>query len=81
MDLSTKQINLQGYTKQYSAWLEPISEILNLAKTNNFKLYKSPSELGKLDCVQSLETQITPEQFFGLRQANWFIFEKNTEEE
>ena len=53
------------------------SEILNLAKTNNFKLYKSPSELGKLDCVKSLETQITPEQFLGLRQAIWFIFEKN----
>ena len=55
------------------------SEILNLAKKNNFKLYKSPSELAKLDCVQSLETQITPEQFLGLRQANWFIFEKNAE--
>jgi hypothetical protein len=53
------------------------SEILNLAKKNNLKLYKSPSELKSLDCVQYLETQITPEQFLGLRQANWFLFEKN----
>jgi len=54
-------------------------EILNLANSNNLILYKDPSELAKLDCVKSLETQITPETFLNFQQANWFIFEKNTE--
>ena len=52
-------------------------EIINLAKKYDFNLFKGPKELSNLEFVNALEDQITPEKFFGFKQANWFIFEKN----
>jgi len=55
------------------------TEIINLAKRFDLKLYKGQKELSKIECIKSLESNISINKFFNIRQSNWYIFEKNQE--
>jgi SAM-dependent methyltransferase len=51
-------------------------QIRNLATQFDLKVKYSPAEMAKLDCVKSLEDNVSIKKFFKFRQTNWFVLEK-----